>query len=152
MAQPVLQPLPVLDLNDHARLHPLWRGVGQLAKVIMQDRRPGEWARLAMRIFEFLEDDRASVRGEAGAAEARVDELPLAIVLSEDQRPPLPGIELAEGPIVPTGPGNGRPPPGGSEGVRSPFLLMPLWRCCSPDCAIDGWRPVELVRARRPLG
>ncbi len=42
----------------------------------MQDRRCGERACLTMRGLELLENDRASVRGEAGAAEARVDELP----------------------------------------------------------------------------
>jgi hypothetical protein len=36
-------------------------------------------------------DDRASVRGEAGAANACVDELPFAIVMPENQRPPLSG-------------------------------------------------------------
>jgi hypothetical protein len=65
MAQPILQPLPVLDLDDHAGLHPLWGCVGHFVEIIMQDWRRGEWARFAMRGFQFLEDDHASVRGEA---------------------------------------------------------------------------------------
>ncbi len=91
MAQPVLQPLPVLDLNNYAGSHPLWWCIGHFVEVIMQDRRGAEWARLAMRSLELLEDHRESIRGEAGAANAPVHELSVAIVLPENQRPPLPG-------------------------------------------------------------
>jgi hypothetical protein len=39
-----------------------------------------------VRGLEFPENDSASVLEEAGAAHARVDEFPFAIVLPEDQR------------------------------------------------------------------
>jgi len=81
---PSFKPLSILDFNHHAGSHPLWWRIGHFVEVIMQDRRRGEWARLAMRGLQLLEDDRASVLGEAGATEARVDKLPLAIVLPQD--------------------------------------------------------------------
>ncbi len=91
MAQPVLQPLAELDLDHQAGSHPLWRDVGHLVEVVMQDRHSGEWALLPMRGLQLLENDRASIRKETGAAEARENELPLAVILSEDQRPLLLG-------------------------------------------------------------
>ncbi len=91
MAQPVLQALPVLDLHDHAGLHPLRWDIGHLVEVVMRDRHRGEWARLAIRGLQLLKDNSAGVVRKASAAEAHVDELPLATVLPEDQRPPLPG-------------------------------------------------------------
>jgi len=48
------------------------RGIGQFVEVIMQDRPRSEWARLAVRGLELLEDDRASVvRGPPGGGDQR---------------------------------------------------------------------------------